>query len=50
MQQQILSRTRLEPVVRQYGLYAGDVNHVSMDELVARLQAAIEVTPVEAGW
>ncbi|HVB57947.1 MAG TPA: XrtA system polysaccharide chain length determinant [Candidatus Acidoferrales bacterium] len=47
MQQQILSRTRLEPIIHQYGLYASDINKVSMDDLVARLQKAIEVTPVE---
>jgi polysaccharide chain length determinant protein (PEP-CTERM system associated) len=47
MQQQILSRTRLEPLIRQFGLFAQDVNRVSMDDLVARLQKAIEVTPVQ---
>jgi polysaccharide chain length determinant protein (PEP-CTERM system associated) len=47
MQQQILSRTRLEPVIRQFGLYAGDVNRVPMEDLVARLQKAIEVTPIQ---
>ena len=47
MQQQILSRTRLEPIIRQYGLYASDINKVSMDDLVSRLQKAIEVTPVQ---
>src|ERR1700680_4177658 len=26
MQQQIMSRTRLEPVIRQFGLYSADVN------------------------
>jgi polysaccharide chain length determinant protein (PEP-CTERM system associated) len=46
MQQQIMSRSRLEPIIRQYGLYSSDVNKVSMEELVARLQKAIEVTPV----
>jgi polysaccharide chain length determinant protein (PEP-CTERM system associated) len=46
MQQQILSRTRLEPIIRQFGLYAPDVNETSMDALVLRLQEAIEVTPV----
>lgn len=46
MQQQILSRTRLEPVIRQLGLYSRDIGRVSMDELVVRLQKAIEVTPV----
>jgi protein tyrosine kinase modulator len=47
MQQQILSRSRLEPIIRQFGLYPKDVNRVSIDELVLRLQKAIEVTPVQ---
>jgi polysaccharide chain length determinant protein (PEP-CTERM system associated) len=46
MKQQILSRTRLEPIIRQFGLYSQDANRMSMDDLVARLQDAIEVTPV----
>jgi polysaccharide chain length determinant protein (PEP-CTERM system associated) len=46
MQQQILSRTRLEPLIHQYGLFQSDINKVSMDDLVARLQKNIEVTPV----
>ncbi len=46
MQQQILSRSRLEPVIRQFNLYPQLVNRTSMDELVARLQKAIEVTPI----
>jgi polysaccharide chain length determinant protein (PEP-CTERM system associated) len=47
MQQQILSRSRLEPIIRQFGLYPKEVNRTSIDELVARLQKAIEVTPVQ---
>jgi|SRR5580704_1797275 polysaccharide chain length determinant protein (PEP-CTERM system associated) len=47
MQQQILSRTRLEPVIRQFGLYPKDIDRVSMEELVSRLQKAIEVTPIQ---
>jgi len=46
MKQQILSRTRLEPIIRQFGLYANDVKRRSMEELVERLQKDIEVTPV----
>ena len=46
MQTQILSRTRLEPIIRRVGLYAQDIDRVSMDDLVARLQKAIAVTPV----
>lgn len=47
MQQQILSRSRLEPIIRQFGLYPNDVNRTSMDGLVGRLQKSIEVTPVQ---
>ena len=47
MKQQILSRTRLEPIIRQFGLYSQDMNRVSMDTLVERLQDAVEVTPVQ---
>jgi polysaccharide chain length determinant protein (PEP-CTERM system associated) len=46
MQQQILSRSRLEPIIRQYGLFASDTNKASMDDLVVKLQKSIEVTPV----
>jgi protein tyrosine kinase modulator len=47
MQQQILSRTRLEPIIRQFGLYGADINHVSMEGLVGRLQKSIEVIPLK---
>src|SRR3984885_4745466 len=40
MQQQILSRSRLEPIIRQYGLYSSEAQKTSMDILVTRLQAA----------
>jgi polysaccharide chain length determinant protein (PEP-CTERM system associated) len=46
MQQQILSRSRLEPIIAQLGLYPADTGRVPMEALVARLQKAIEVTPV----
>ena len=46
MQQQILSRSRLEPIVYKYNLYPGDVKRKSMDELVAKLRQAIEVSPI----
>ncbi|MFY9688564.1 MAG: Wzz/FepE/Etk N-terminal domain-containing protein [Candidatus Acidiferrales bacterium] len=47
MKEQIFSRTRLEPIIRQFGLYSQDIDRVSMDTLVARLQEAIDVTPVQ---
>src|SRR5271163_773339 len=37
MQQQILSRSRLEPIVRQYGLFSIDASKASTDDLVGRL-------------
>src|SRR5579863_8315524 len=36
MRQEILSRTRLEPIIRQFGLYDGDIDKASMDLLVAK--------------
>jgi polysaccharide chain length determinant protein (PEP-CTERM system associated) len=47
MQQQILSRSRLEPVIRQFRLYGEDVNRVPMEVLVGRLRSAINITPVQ---
>ncbi|HWH58240.1 MAG TPA: Wzz/FepE/Etk N-terminal domain-containing protein, partial [Terriglobales bacterium] len=47
MQQQILSRARLEPIIRRLGLFSKDLDRVPMDDLVARLQKAIEVSPIE---
>jgi polysaccharide chain length determinant protein (PEP-CTERM system associated) len=46
MRQEILSRSRLEPIIRQYGLFQSDMGSYSMDDLVARLQADVDVTPV----
>src|ERR1700751_5339196 len=48
MQQQILSRTRLEPVIQQFGLFAKDIKDVSMEDLVQRLRDAIIVAPLRA--
>ncbi len=47
MKQQILSRARLEPIIRKSGLFSRDLDRVPMDDLVERLQQAIEVSPVE---
>jgi polysaccharide chain length determinant protein (PEP-CTERM system associated) len=46
LKQQILSRSNLEPIIHKFGLFVKDVNKHSMDELVARLQQGIDVTPV----
>jgi len=47
MKQQILSRTRLEPIIRQFGLYSDDMSHTPMEGLVAKVQSAIDVTPIQ---
>jgi polysaccharide chain length determinant protein (PEP-CTERM system associated) len=47
MQQEIMSRTRLEPVIQQFKLYLNDINKVPMEDLVARLRKTIEVTPIQ---
>src|SRR5579862_5761836 len=48
MQQEILSRSRLEPIIQQYALYQDQGKAASMDDKVALLQGAITVTPVQA--
>lgn len=47
MREQILSRTRLQPIIERFGLYKKDVGKVPMEELVNELRKAIEVTPVK---
>lgn len=46
LKQQLLSRSSLEPVIRQNGLYSNDINKKPMDQLVTRLQQAVEVTAI----
>jgi polysaccharide chain length determinant protein (PEP-CTERM system associated) len=48
MQQQILSRTRLQPVIEKFDLYSKDRQKLSMDELVAKLRTAVKVSPMES--
>jgi polysaccharide chain length determinant protein (PEP-CTERM system associated) len=48
MQEQILSRTRLEPIIEKFNLFSGDKGRVHIDDLVERLRGAITVKPVEA--
>jgi polysaccharide chain length determinant protein (PEP-CTERM system associated) len=47
MQQEIMSRTRLEPLIQQFRLYPQDVSRVPTEDLVARLRSTIEVTPIQ---
>ena len=47
MQQQILSRSRLESVIQELGLYRESISRAPMEELVERLRAAVTVTPIQ---
>ncbi len=47
MKQQILSRTRLEPVLEKFDIYHEERKKVSVEDLIERLQAAIEISPLE---
>jgi polysaccharide chain length determinant protein (PEP-CTERM system associated) len=47
MQQQILSRSRLEPIIRQFGLFPKEIDRKPMEDLVAKLQKDIEVSPIQ---
>jgi polysaccharide chain length determinant protein (PEP-CTERM system associated) len=47
MQEEILSRSRLEPIIHTLSLYREDIARTSMDDLVGRLRSAIEVTAVQ---
>src|SRR5712664_2032649 len=44
MQEQILSRTRLEPIIEKFGLYPELRGKVHIEDLVERLRASIVVT------
>src|SRR5260370_8870454 len=48
MKQQILSRTRLEPVLEKFDLYHEDRKKVHVEDLLERLQSGIEISPLEA--
>lgn len=48
MQEQILSRTRLQPILERFGLFKEDVGKVPMEDLVDRLRKHIAVAPIQA--
>jgi len=48
MKEQILSRSRLQPIIEKFGLYPSLRDKLHMEDLVAKLRATIEVTPLEA--
>lgn len=48
MKEQILSRTRLEPVIEKFSLYSEDRSKVPMERLIERLRKAIDISPSQA--
>ena len=50
MQEQILSRTRLQPLIERFGLYKDEVGKTPMEDLVDRLRHAITVSAVRADF
>src|SRR5689334_2019261 len=46
MKQQILSRTRLEPIVDKYGLFAHESRNATKEEQIEKLRTAIDVSPL----
>ena len=47
MKEQILSQTRLEPVIGKLDLYHEDRGRLPMEDLIERLRKAIEISPLE---
>lgn len=47
MQGQILGRTRLQPIIEKFGLYAEDRKRVPLEELVDKLRNSVSVKPLE---
>src|SRR6266404_8445033 len=47
MQEQILSRTRLQPVIDKFGLYVKQRQRDNAEDIVARLRAAVKISPME---
>jgi len=46
MQEQVLSRTRLQPIIEKFSLYPSDRDRVHIDELVERLRGAVGIKPM----
>ena len=46
MQEQILSRTGLQPIIEKFNLYPNDRGRVHMDDLVERLRDAVKIMPM----
>ena len=47
MQEQILSRTRLQPIIERFGLFKDQVGKAPMEDLVANLRKSISITAIK---
>lgn len=47
MQEQILSRTRLQPIIEKFDLYSADRKRMHIDDLVERLRKTVTIRPME---
>jgi len=47
MQEQILSRSRLQPIIDKFGLYPAERRKLHVEDLIERLRTSIEVKPLE---
>src|SRR5713226_1720919 len=48
MQEQILSRTRLQHIIETFGLYKEETGRASIEDLIVRLRKSITISPVRA--
>ena len=46
MKEQILSRSRLEPIMQKFGLYKDEAKKVPMEDLIDEMRTKIVVTPI----
>lgn len=46
MKEQILSRSRLQPILERFNLFAGD--HATMDDRILMMQKSIEIRPIQS--
>jgi polysaccharide chain length determinant protein (PEP-CTERM system associated) len=49
MQEQVLSRTRLQPIIEQFDLFKEDAPNATMEQLVIRMRKAVEISLVTSG-
>jgi polysaccharide chain length determinant protein (PEP-CTERM system associated) len=50
MQEQILSRTRLQPIIENSGLFAKERGKASMEDLIDQMRSMVKVTAVRADF